>query len=223
MQSGLLSGGFSEARAASCPPMTGVRAMPSSGRPRCNAIWHWRRLSGRSPSVTGDGRRRRGGLDPRQGVTGAIVGARNAAQVDACWALPNSSWMMRIWRASPMRSSGRARARGRRVRRRPVGLARRSVQLGLVDAGRAPDPVMCRIPAGFAATNAERRPGAASAALARRTQRADQHHAHQRQRELVAEAGVGVRPVMPCTLTGSTPGCIGASCAATWPWRRSRR
>ena len=58
--------------------------MPSSGRPRCNAIWHWRRLSGRSPSVTGDGRRRRGGLDPTwQGVTGAIVGARNAAQVDA--------------------------------------------------------------------------------------------------------------------------------------------
>ena len=67
MQSGLLSGGFSEARAASCPPMTGVRAMPSSGRPRCNAIWHWRRLSGRSPSVTGDGRRRRGGLDPPAG------------------------------------------------------------------------------------------------------------------------------------------------------------
>ena len=78
MQSGLLSGGFSEARAASCPPMTGVRAMPSSGRPRYNAIWHWRRLSGRSPSVTGDGRRRRGGLDP--GLAGRDRRDRRRAQ-----------------------------------------------------------------------------------------------------------------------------------------------
>ena len=108
MQSGLLSGGFSEARAASLPADD----------------WRSRHAEFRAPALQRNlalaqafrpvaerhGRR----PPPRvawtlawQGVTGAIV-ARNAAQVDAC-ALPNSSWMMRIWRA---RRCDRADGRG---------------------------------------------------------------------------------------------------------------
>ena len=120
MQSGLLSGGFSEARAASLPADDWRSRHAEFRAPALQRnlalAQAFRPVAERHGATVS---RRRGGLDPS--LAGRDRCDRRRAQRGAggrlCWALPNSSWMMRIWRASPMRSSGRARARGRRVRR----------------------------------------------------------------------------------------------------------